>query len=178
MRCGWRAVDGSWTGTAAANTTVGFPTIPQITPATANIRVVTLDGTPWFVAADVCRALRLESNRGYFGHHTERLGAEEKRITPRSSIGVSGRGGPLGLVSESGLYKLVLRSDKPQARPFQDWVTRDVLPAIRKDGGARTRGGGSVPDSQPMPGPVPWHRPPPGGPGQPLRPLGANLWGH
>jgi len=39
----------------------------------------------------------------------------------------------LGLISESGLYKLVMRSDKPEAREFQDWVTRVVLPAIRKD---------------------------------------------
>ena len=38
------------------------------------------------------------------------------------------------IVSESGLYKLILRSDKPEAKAFQDWVTRDVLPAIRKDG--------------------------------------------
>jgi len=40
----------------------------------------------------------------------------------------------LVLVSESGLYKLVMRSDKPQAKAFQDWVTKVVLPAIRKDG--------------------------------------------
>ena len=39
------------------------------------------------------------------------------------------------LISESGLYKLIMRSDKPQAKPFQDWVTKVVLPAIRKDGG-------------------------------------------
>jgi prophage antirepressor-like protein len=38
------------------------------------------------------------------------------------------------LLSESGLYKFIMRSDKPIARPFQDWVTREVLPAIRKDG--------------------------------------------
>jgi prophage antirepressor-like protein len=37
-------------------------------------------------------------------------------------------------VSESGLYKLVMRSNKPEAREFQNWVTREVLPAIRKDG--------------------------------------------
>jgi prophage antirepressor-like protein len=41
----------------------------------------------------------------------------------------------LVVISESGLYKLVMRSNKPEARKFQDWVTRDVLPAIRKDGG-------------------------------------------
>jgi len=38
------------------------------------------------------------------------------------------------LVSESGLYKLIMRSDKPAAKRFQDWVTREVLPALRKDG--------------------------------------------
>ena len=44
------------------------------------------------------------------------------------------RGTGVSLVSESGLYKLVLRSNKPEAKPFQDWVTKTVLPAIRKDG--------------------------------------------
>ncbi|WP_452030449.1 BRO-N domain-containing protein [Azospirillum palustre] len=55
------------------------------------------------------------------------------------------------LISESGLYKLVMRSDKPEARKFQDWVTRDVLPAIRKDGGyimgEEGRGMGTLRDS-------------------------------
>jgi prophage antirepressor-like protein len=45
-----------------------------------------------------------------------------------------GYGSPANIISESGLYKLVLRADKPEARTFQDWVTREVLPAIRKDG--------------------------------------------
>ncbi|MGE4480819.1 BRO-N domain-containing protein [Acidocella sp.] len=40
----------------------------------------------------------------------------------------------MNIISESGLYKLVMRSDNPEARQFQDWVTREVLPAIRKDG--------------------------------------------
>jgi len=44
------------------------------------------------------------------------------------------RGSAPTLFSESGLYRLVMRSDKPEARTFQDWVTRDVLPAIRKEG--------------------------------------------
>ncbi|WP_416369046.1 Bro-N domain-containing protein [Tritonibacter mobilis] len=38
------------------------------------------------------------------------------------------------IISESGLYKIIMRSDKPEARAFQDWVTGTVLPAIRKDG--------------------------------------------
>lgn len=45
-----------------------------------------------------------------------------------------GSGVPANVISESGLYKLILRSDKPEAKRFRDWVTRDVLPAIRKDG--------------------------------------------
>lgn len=44
-------------------------------------------------------------------------------------------GRDMKIVNESGLYKLVMRSDKPQAKEFQDWVTGTVLPAIRKDGG-------------------------------------------
>ena len=45
------------------------------------------------------------------------------------------RGRANKIISESGLYKLLFQSRKPQAKPFQDWVTRVVLPAIRKDGG-------------------------------------------
>jgi len=63
-----------------------------------------------------------------------RLDQDEKRQTSTSDMGVSVRNS-LTVVSESGLYKLILRSDKEQARRFQNWVARDVLPAIRKDGG-------------------------------------------
>lgn len=51
----------------------------------------------------------------------------------RSHFGEGGR--DVNLISESGLYKLVMRSDKPEAKGFQAWVTEVVLPAIRKDGG-------------------------------------------
>ncbi len=55
--------------------------------------------------------------------------------TERTTTLISGlRTGPVNLVSESGLYKLIMRSDKPQARAFQDWVTKEVLPSIRKTG--------------------------------------------
>ncbi len=57
-----------------------------------------------------------------------------KTNLPRTQLGLAA-GRPLVMLSESGLYKLVMRSDKPQAKRFQDWVTKDVLPAIRKDGG-------------------------------------------
>ena len=98
------------------------------------IRIVTIDGNPWFVAIDVARALGLGLHKGSVSHHMRRLDQDEKRQTSTSDMGVSVRNS-LTVVSESGLYKLILRSDKEQARRFQNWVTRDVLPAIRKDGG-------------------------------------------
>ena len=63
-------------------------------------------------------------------HALRPLGVDEV-ITHRMSNKL---GRPMKLISESGLYKLVMRSDKPEAKQFQDWVTRDVLPAIRKTG--------------------------------------------
>ena len=117
------------------------------------IRVVEIEGNPWFVGADVCRTLGLRSFKRGFGHHFSKLDADERRLVAMSEIG--GRfdighphqtdiGHPRGglnphtkivLVSESGLYKLIFRSDKPEARIFQDWVARVVLPAIFRDGG-------------------------------------------
>lgn len=94
------------------------------------IRIVTIDGNPWFVGIDVCRVLSITNA----GNAYSRLGDGELTYIRQTDVGLPG-GRDMALLSESGLYKLVLRSDKPQARQFQDWVTRDVLPAIRKDGG-------------------------------------------
>lgn len=95
------------------------------------IRVVELEGKPWFVAVDVCRVLGMDTGKGthkWIG----RLPADERR-THRLAMGI--RGNPnVAIVAESGLYKIVMRSDKPEAKVFQDWVAREVLPAIRKDG--------------------------------------------
>lgn len=100
---------------------------------TAEIRVVEIDGNPWFVAMDVCRALGYSIKTDGTVNTTQALKplASDEVITSQIS---DNRGKPPKLISESGLYKLVMRSDKPVARRFQDWVTRDVLPAIRKDG--------------------------------------------
>lgn len=106
------------------------------------VRVVTLDGHPWFVAADVCRVLGLFLGKGAV-RHLAKLGEDERRLTPLSGGGV--RGGAAWLISEPGLYKLIMRSDKPVARPFQDWVTREVLPAIRKTGEFKMQPGEAMP---------------------------------
>lgn len=66
------------------------------------------------------------------------------RIVSRSegfgfSLFANAKAPKMRLISESGLYKLVMRSDKPEAKSFQDWVTKVVLPAIRQDGGRYSR---------------------------------------
>ncbi|MFD2173967.1 Bro-N domain-containing protein [Rhodobacter lacus] len=92
-----------------------------------SIRVVQIDNAPWFIAADVCKALTV-------GNTTDAtLNLDLIEVQNYRVPGTKGR--PNKIVSESGLYKIVLRSDKPDAKAFQAWVTGTVLPAIRKDGG-------------------------------------------
>jgi prophage antirepressor-like protein len=98
-----------------------------------NVRVMTREGDPWFVAADVCRALGMTTVNTGTSRLLTSLSAHEKATTPLSQV--EGRSPqPTNIISEQGLYRLVMRSDKPEARAFQDWVTGTVLPAIRKDG--------------------------------------------
>lgn len=97
--------------------------------------MVTIEGHPWFVAADVCRCLELGWDKTNNVYAPSRvigfLGSDERGS---SLIATSGKLRAMLTISESGLYKLIMRSDKPQARAFQDWVTREVLPSIRKTG--------------------------------------------
>ncbi|MEV8322528.1 Bro-N domain-containing protein [Kitasatospora sp. NPDC056731] len=107
------------------------------------IRVVMIDGQPWFVTADVCRVL----GRGNPAHTVKGLETHQHRtvdlrsvtITRGDGYGVSAgqkayrRGNPLlGVVSEAGLYALLMRSDKKSARSFRAWVTEDLLPSVRR----------------------------------------------
>ena len=97
----------------------------------ATVRVFTDEqGEPWFIAKDICDVLEL-------GNITEALRAlddDEKSNFRNSEVAQNGGRAPL-IVSESGFYKLVLRSRKPVAKEFQRWVTHEVLPSIRKHGG-------------------------------------------
>lgn len=92
------------------------------------IRVSTVEGEPWFVAKDVCDALGISKYRDA----VSRLDDDE-----RGSVLVDTLGGAqeTSTISEPGLYKLIMRSRKPEAKAFQRWVTHEVLPAIRKTGG-------------------------------------------
>jgi len=98
-------------------------------------------GLPWFVARDLCLALNIHlgprSGVPNVTEATNKLNDDERsfyRIEFTDGLGRN-HGSRVLVVSESGMYRLVMRSDKPEARKFQDWVTREALPAIRKDGG-------------------------------------------
>ena len=87
------------------------------------------DGEPWFVAKDVCDILELSNNR----HAISQLDSDEKN-TVVISDGIPGNPNKT-IISEPGLYKLIMRSRKPEAKEFQRWVTHEVLPRIRRTGG-------------------------------------------
>lgn len=96
------------------------------------VRVITDEnGEPWFVAKDVCRVLGLENNRDAVSSLDE-----DEKITVANPDGNPRAGIPhrYVVISESGLYALVFRSRKPQAREFSRWVRKEVLPALRKTG--------------------------------------------
>jgi prophage antirepressor-like protein len=94
----------------------------------AEVRTVQKDGAPWFVLKDVCQVLDLGSPHKV----AERLDLDEKG---RNLIPTPGGSQETTVISESGLYNVILRSDKPEAKPFRKWVTAEVLPAIRRSGG-------------------------------------------
>lgn len=95
------------------------------------VRSILIDGDPWFVAADVCKALELEkTNRAL-----SRLDDDEKGAHSVSTPGGRQR---MSIISESGLYSLILGSRKPEARAFKRWITHEVIPSIRKHGAYMT----------------------------------------
>ena len=93
------------------------------------VRTILVDGEPWFVAADVCAVLEIVNARQAVARVD---GDDACQVDVIDSLGRSQKA---YAVNESGLYELIIRSDKPQARPFRRWVTAEVLPAIRKTGG-------------------------------------------
>lgn len=96
------------------------------------VRTISKDNEPWFVAADVCRALEI----GNPSQAINRL-EEDEKMTLSSNDSHSGqRGGAQSytIINEPGLYSLVLGSRKPEARAFKRWITHEVVPTIRKHG--------------------------------------------
>lgn len=95
------------------------------------IRTLEIKGQPWFVASDICNILYGKSAGN--GHVYDVVDTNEKSKVKRIHLGLNA-GRDMIIISESGLYKLIMRSDKKEAKAFQNWVTQVVLPAIRKDG--------------------------------------------
>lgn len=97
-------------------------------PEFGSLRTIEKDGEPWFVATDVCKALEI----GNPSQAMVRLDLDEKDTL------ISNEGRQMNIVSESGLYSLVLSSRKKEAKAFKRWVTHDVIPTIRKHGAYMT----------------------------------------
>ena len=101
-------------------------TVQVFTFEEREVRVVDRDGAPWWVAKDVCEVLGLDIASGARG-----LEDDEKALQIMQTLGGSQE---MTIISEAGLYSLILRSRKPEAKRFKRWVTHDVLPAIRTTG--------------------------------------------
>lgn len=115
------------------NITVNQPTAPAVAvdPCAYNfgdqpIRIVIIDGEPWFVAADVCQALEIQNTFQALARLDEDERGQVKDAANSNSL--------LNIVNESGLYVLVMTSRKPEAKKFRKWITSEVLPSIRKTG--------------------------------------------
>lgn len=90
------------------------------------VRTIEIDGEPWFIASDICKALEISNTTVAM----DRLDEDEKS---KFNLGLSG--GDINCVNEYGLYALVLASRKGSAKRFKRWITHDVIPQIRKTGG-------------------------------------------
>ncbi len=113
------------------------------------VRTLTdLDGNTWFVAADVCAVLGLN----HVNKATQGLDGDERNTVPYTDS--SGRSQQMVIVSEPGLYTLLVRSRRPEAKPFRRWVTHEVLPALRRTGSysveQRTAEAAPVPAADPL----------------------------
>lgn len=90
------------------------------------IRTITKDDKPMFCLIDICKALEIRNATDV----AKRL--DEDELT---RLNLGSRAGETSFITESGLYAVILRSDKPNAKKFRKWVTSEVLPSIRKNGG-------------------------------------------
>jgi prophage antirepressor-like protein len=103
-----------------------------------NVRTIMIDGEPWWVLKDVCDVLHLTNARVVAENQLDE--DEVSKTYVGVATGTKADGSPalqqkeVHIISESGLYSLIMRSNKPEAKAFKRWVTHEVLPAIRKTG--------------------------------------------
>lgn len=98
-------------------------------PAFGRMRTIEVDGEPWFVGKDVAEALGYSDTDKAIRNHVD---AEDKLTR---QFGGSGQNRNMTIINESGLYSLILSSKLPTAKDFKRWVTKEVIPSIRKTGG-------------------------------------------
>ena len=92
------------------------------------IRTIERNGEVWWVLKDVCGAMEIAD------HVTVAKRLDNDEVGQTQVIDAKGRGQPTYIVNEPGLYNVILRSDKPEAKDFKRWVTHEVLPSIRRTG--------------------------------------------
>ena len=90
-----------------------------------SVRTITNDNETMFCLSDICKALEIKNATDV----AKRL--DEDELT---RLNLGGRAGESNFITESGLYAVILRSDKPNAKKFRKWITSEVLPSIRKTG--------------------------------------------
>lgn len=95
-----------------------------------DVRAIAIDGEPWFVGKDVAEALGYKNQRDAIKKQVE---VEDKR--PNVAIYDGRQNRKMTIINESGMYSLILSSTLPSAKKFKKWVTSEVLPSIRKNGG-------------------------------------------
>ena len=89
------------------------------------VRVVEQDGEPWWILNDVCAVLDVKSPRSV----AARLDDDEKGVRKTDTLGGEQE---MTIINEPGLYSVILRSNKPEAKEFKRWLTHEVIPSIRK----------------------------------------------
>ena len=96
------------------------------------VRIITINDEPWFVGKDVADILGYSNSRKALSDHVDE---EDKGVTKSDTLGGNQN---ITIINESGLYSLILKSKKPEAKQFKRWVTSEVLPTIRKYGAYMT----------------------------------------
>lgn len=101
------------------------------------VRTIIIDGEPWWIASDVSQVLGYSATSAML----RSLDDDEKGV---QDLHTPGGTQALSIISESGLYSAIMRSQLPDAREFKRWITHDVLPQIRQTGGCNRDASGST----------------------------------
>jgi len=101
-------------------------------PEFGEIRTITKNGEPWFVAKDIAEIL------GYVWNGTQRISHIPEEWRGVTSVVTPSGNQEMAIISEQGLYFFLNRSDKPSALPFQKWIAGEIIPSIRKHGAYMT----------------------------------------